>query len=65
MSAPAFTMFDVFEEVDEVVYTFADDDALEAWALHGKETYVSVRPARPEDRISDAELQAFLDAART
>lgn len=58
-----FTMFDVFEEIDELVYTFPDDDALEAWALHGEETYISVRPAEPADRISDEELAAFLDAA--
>lgn len=60
-----FTMFDVFEEVDELVYTFPDDDALEAWALHGQETYVAVRPAAPEDRVTDADLHTWMDAART
>ena len=64
MSGGTFTMFDVFEEVDEVVYTFPDDDALEAWALHGEETYVAVRPAEAGDRIDDAELHAWMDAAR-
>ena len=64
MSGGGFTMFDVFEEVDELVYTFPDDDALEAWALHGDETYVAVRAAGPADRVSDADLHAWMDAAR-
>lgn len=59
-----YTMFDVFEEVDELVYTFPDDDALEAWALHGAETYITARPAEPADRFTDAELHAWMDVAR-
>ena len=60
MTAPAFTMVDVFEEVDQVVYTFADETALTAWALDGEATYVSVRPAEPDDVIDPAELYAML-----
>ena len=60
MSAPAFTMFDVFEEIDQVVYTFADEPALTAWALDGEATYLSVRPADAQDVIDPAELYAML-----
>lgn len=61
MSTQTFTMFDVFEEVDELVYTFDSDDALEAWSLDGEDSFVSVRPATAEDRIDAVELQAMLD----
>ena len=60
MTAPALTMFDVFEEIDQVVYTFADEPALTAWALDGEATYVTVRPAGPGDAIDPAELYAML-----
>ena len=64
MSGPAgFTMFDVFEEVDGVVYTFVDEAALEAWAIDGQETYANVRPATPADRVTDAELYAWMDGS--
>ncbi len=61
MSTAGFTMFDVFEEIDDLVYTFPDDDALEAWSLHGDETFTGVRPAQADDRIDPAELQAMFD----
>lgn len=60
MSAPAFTMLDVFEEIDQVVYTFADEPALTAWALDGEATYLCVRPAEAQDVIDPAELYAML-----
>lgn len=56
-----YTMLDVFEEVDDLVYTFPNDVALEAWALHGDETFVAVRPAKAEDRITDEALHAWMD----
>lgn len=64
VSAQTFTILDVFEEIDHVVYTFQDEKALAAWSLHGTETYTSVRPADPGDAIDPAELYALLGAHR-
>ena len=60
MSTPAPTMYDVFEEIDDLVYTFEGDAALAAWSLDGEATYVSVRPATPADVVDMAELEAML-----
>ena len=64
MSRPShpYTLLDVFEEVDQVVYTFADEDALTACALNGDETFVAARPATAQDAISDDELYAWIAA---
>lgn len=61
MSTAGFTMFDVFEEIDDLVYSFPDAAALEAWSLHGDETFTEVRPAEADDRVDPAELQAMFD----
>lgn len=41
---------EVYVEVDNMMYTFADDTAVEAWALHGDQSYLSKRPATIEDQ---------------
>ena len=41
---------EVYVEVDNEMYTFPTDEAVEAWVLHGEETYSSVRDATPEDQ---------------
>jgi hypothetical protein len=56
----AFTLLDVFEEVDQVVYTFTSEDDLERWALTGAETFAEVRPATPDDVVSDDELARLM-----
>jgi hypothetical protein len=63
VSVPVFTLYDVFEEVDQLVYTFEGDEALAAWSLDGEQSYASVRPATPEDAADPAELQAMFDRA--
>lgn len=42
---------EVFNEVDNVVLSFADNRAAEYWALSGEATWASVRPASPADRM--------------
>lgn len=63
MSAPILSIYDVFEEVDQLVYTFEGDDALAAWSLDGEQSYTSVRPATTADTPDAAELQAMFDGA--
>ena len=41
---------EVYVEVDNTMYTFPTDEAVESWALNGEETYSSVRVATPADQ---------------
>ena len=41
---------EVYVEVDNTMYTFPTDEAVELWVLNGEETYSSVRDATPEDQ---------------
>lgn len=58
-----YTMYDVFEEIDQLVYTFEGDEALAAWSLDGEQTFTSVRPATPADIVAPDELEAMFARA--
>ena len=50
---------EVYNEVDNVVYTFNDSRAAEYWALSGEPTWSGIRPAQPADRAGFALTDFF------